>query len=178
MQEAKHLEPARIFLRQGEYFVSNGTPVAVTTVLGSCVSVIFYSPGLGLGGINHAVLPDMALNCHGAKHNPGWYVRSSILHVLEQLQAREARTRELEVKVFGGSKMYSPENYAGMQGSSVGSKNVERVLTTLQEVGISPKVMEVGGQMGRKLIFLPDRGEVWVKRIPSSFIRGQKDVQP
>ncbi|MFP4391724.1 MAG: chemotaxis protein CheD [Desulfohalobiaceae bacterium] len=156
----------RIYLGQGECFVSDGTPVVVTTVLGSCVSVTMHCPRLGLGGINHAVLPgkeDLRSSC---SREDGCFVRESIESVLQELERRQANRQELQIKVFGGAQTYG----AGQQkdwgkNNSVGKKNVRATLDVLQELGLRVMVTEVGGNRGRKLIFLPGQGEVWVKKL-------------
>ncbi|MFO8031658.1 MAG: chemotaxis protein CheD [Desulfohalobiaceae bacterium] len=156
----------RVYLGQGEYFVSNGTPVVVTTVLGSCVSVIMYCPRLGLGGINHAVLPGKEYLSSSCSREQGCFVRESIECVLQDLERMQISRDELQVKVFGGAQMYGTGlQMCWEQNNSVGKRNVQATLQVLQELGLRVMVTEVGGNQGRKLIFLPGQGEVWVKKI-------------
>ncbi|WP_291322286.1 chemotaxis protein CheD [Desulfonatronospira sp.] len=162
-------ECPRIYLKQGEFFFSDNRPVAVITVLGSCVSVTFYSSELQVGAITHAVLPDPASGYAHFDHGPGWYVRSSIKEVLERFSGMDQRPMDLEVKVFGGSRMYTPDVYERGLCRSVGESNVLCALHTLKSFNIRPRVVEVGGGKGRRLVFYPALGEVWVKKINSSF---------
>lgn len=155
----------RVYLGQGECFVSDGTPVVVTTVLGSCVSVTMHCPRLGLGGINHAVLPgkeDLRSSC---SREEGCFVRESIESVLQGLEKMQVRREELQIKVFGGAQMYGAGQNSGQAENSVGKRNVRATLKVLQELGLRVMVTEVGGNRGRKLVFLPGQGEVWVKKL-------------
>src|SRR5690349_21671027 len=45
------------FLLPGQMFVSE-KPATVTTILGSCVALCMWDAKLGVGGVNHYVLPD------------------------------------------------------------------------------------------------------------------------
>jgi chemotaxis protein CheD len=46
----------RVYLHPGAIWAED-VPAAITTVLGSCVSVCLWDPKIALGGINHFVLP-------------------------------------------------------------------------------------------------------------------------
>ena len=43
-------------LPMGGVFAS-GTPLKITTLLGSCVAACLYDPGAKIGGMNHILLP-------------------------------------------------------------------------------------------------------------------------
>ena len=47
----------RFYLHPGRLLVST-EPAAVTTILGSCVSVCLWDESRGIGGMNHHLLPD------------------------------------------------------------------------------------------------------------------------
>ena len=42
---------------QGEFRVSKDPAIAMSTILGSCVSVALFDDAAGVGGINHFLLP-------------------------------------------------------------------------------------------------------------------------
>jgi len=157
-----------IYLKQGEYFVSNGKPLGVSTILGSCVSVTFYCPSKQIGAITHAILPSQKDHYRHSKDSDGRFVDSSIECVVRQLNSLEIDIKEVEVKVFGGSQMYGPRTGEKKQTLNIGRKNVEAALLTLQNLGLRIRVSEVGGNQGRKVLYYPHKGEVWIKRIARS----------
>ena len=46
-----------VTVTQGEYRAEREPDVVLSTILGSCVSVCLYDPGVGVGGMNHFLLP-------------------------------------------------------------------------------------------------------------------------
>lgn len=47
----------RVHIIQGEYHVTDDPNVVLTTLLGSCVAACMRDPDLGIGGMNHFLLP-------------------------------------------------------------------------------------------------------------------------
>lgn len=135
-------------------------PSAVQTVLGSCVSVTFHAPTKGVGAIFHALLPRQAdYERRDLRANPYKYVDSAIETLLEALRKRGVRPRDLECKIFGGSNSIMTDNL------NIGMKNVEVAMETLAARGMSAVASDVGGKKGRKLVFITETGEVYVKRL-------------
>lgn len=161
-------EPCRtsVYLKQGEYYISDGGPVQVRTVLGSCVTVTLFCPVLNIGGITHSLLPfPFPGACHTAE-TTGRYVDSSIRHVFGRMAAKGVSFRTMEVKIFGGSQMFSQAPSKPVQnGLNIGRRNVETALKIIQELGLNITATDVGGIHGRKLVFFPHRGDVWIKKI-------------
>ena len=50
----------RVHVIQGEYKVLNDPNVVLTTILGSCVAACMRDPVIGVGGMNHFLLPGSA----------------------------------------------------------------------------------------------------------------------
>ena len=55
--EALRADERRVHVVQGEFFYSESPNVVLTTVLGSCVAACFRDPVVGVGGMNHFLLP-------------------------------------------------------------------------------------------------------------------------
>jgi len=151
--------PAKIFLKPAQLLIAE-KPTIITTVLGSCVSVVLYSPRLRTGAICHATLPS------GPDDEPSKYVDQSIRYMLDYFQQLEISRRETIIKLFGGADMFTAENpRSGKQ--TVGAQNISVAMATLHQMGLEPMVADVGGTQGRKLIFYSETGEVfrkWVKK--------------
>lgn len=147
---AIYLNPAEIVLAEG--------PATVTTVLGSCVAVTFFAPQTRLGAICHGVLPS------GMDQEPGKYVDQAVRYIMEYFREKQVPANQLVAKVFGGADMFPQMRTARDQGT-IGAQNIQAALISLEELGINPAVVEVGGQQGRKLVYFCDTGEVFVKRV-------------
>lgn len=158
MQVAGRALP-RIYLRPEELVIAE-EPAVVTTVLGSCISIVLYCPRLQIGAICHATMPS------GKEQNPSKYVDQSIHFMLDRFEKLSVTRRETVVKVFGGADMFAPKNPA-TERQTIGAQNVRVAMATLAQVGLEPAATDVGGTQGRKLVFYSHTGEVfrkWVKK--------------
>lgn len=146
----------KIYLHPAELLVAE-EPTEVATVLGSCVSVIFFYPLRRYGAICHAVLPT-------GSGEPNRFVDRSIHRMLSFFARRQIKPRDLVTKVFGGADMFSQFATRG-SARTVGAQNISMALDTLQDLGIYPAAIDIGGQQGRKLLFFTHTGEVYLKRV-------------
>ncbi|SDB01773.1 chemotaxis protein CheD [Desulfonatronum thiosulfatophilum] len=152
-------------LQIGECFLSK-KPTLVCTVLGSCVAVSFFEPVIRLGGIFHALLPDSPDNDGGTPTTqPCRFVDQSIQRILSAVERNGGRRRDIQIKVFGGAELFGFSGGTGSAANSVGRRNVRTAIVELEKTGLRIMASDVGGTLGRKLYFLSDTGEVWVKRI-------------
>ena len=85
----KH-EKVQLKIGEGRIFIK---PTIVTTVLGSCVSVAFFCPAKTMGGIFHALMPEMP---EGEKkmlvQNHFKYVDSSIQQIVRLFERKGIKT--------------------------------------------------------------------------------------
>jgi chemotaxis protein CheD len=136
-------------------------PTLVQTVLGSCVSVAFFSRRQNLGGIFHALLPRREDYEKGLP-NPATrfrYVDAAVDAVVAALVRRKTDLSLVECKVFGGAgAMFQGE-------TAVGQKNVLAAYEALSRHQLRVTASHVGGDRGRKLVFLTHTGEVFVKSL-------------
>lgn len=148
----------------GEAVVSP-EPLGVGTVLGSCVAVTFHCPVSRYGGVFHALMP-----CRGTNEKAGdncyKYVDSAIHEVLGELYRHGVQRRNLVCKVFGGANAMFDEQFG------VGRRNVTTAFETLEAERLRVAAADVGGDRGRKLVFLTHTGEVFVKRLAPRQSRG------
>jgi chemotaxis protein CheD len=144
-----------VYLHPGQLFVAAG-PATVTTILGSCVAVCVWDVTLGIGGINHYLLPSgLRSGSSGLR-----YGNLAIRQLLERIARAGTRVQNLRGKIFGGAcvldAMRGKENH-------LGDKNVEVARMALAEATIPVVASDVGGTRGRKLIFHPHDGSALVK---------------
>jgi len=157
----------KIYLKPGELAV-NEQPAEITTVLGSCVAVTFYSPRHLVGAICHAMLP------RGGEGGGFKYVDGALRYMLADFEQRGIRRDEILVKVFGGSEIL--EGKSGANLSSVGHRNLEETADILRKSGLRVTAGDTGGRRGRKLFFYPHTGEVFLKRLGTPSGMGQEAV--
>ncbi|MEO8033338.1 MAG: chemotaxis protein CheD [Acidobacteriota bacterium] len=146
-----------VYVHAGQMFAS---PVGteITTILGSCVAICLWDSAVGIGGLNHYMLPvDKGSSRSSLRHGD-----SATEQLLAELARFGASRRRLQAKIFGGACILR-----GFQqgGSDLGQKNVDVARTLLQNEHIPIVGEDVGGPRGRKLIFSSDNGEALVKRL-------------
>jgi len=161
----KHLKVWTAKILPGEFYVtSHGEMIA--TVLGSCISACVRDVKLGIGGMNHFMLPSQ--NEHsseqwGSNANTAEtrYGNWAMEHLLNTLYKMGSRKQDLEVKLFGGGQVM-----ASM--TDVGQRNILFVYDYLRKEGMQVTAADVGDVFSRKVLFFPDTGSVKVRRIIST----------
>ncbi|CAN2041038.1 chemotaxis protein CheD [Candidatus Magnetomoraceae bacterium gMMP-15] len=157
-----------IYLKPGEMCITK-EPTIVTTVLGSCISVTMFSNRLKISAICHALLPQCReiTDCQMKCINKFKYVDCVVPIMAEKLINYGIKPADLEVKLFGGARMFGSENKASSL-KSVGQSNIDAVKKILKAQRIILKKRDVGGLFGRKLYFYTHTGEVFLKSLKSS----------
>lgn len=133
----------------------------VSTLLGSCVAVAMVSRTSCVGAICHAFLP----SCRGAVHSvcPEQFrhVECAINGMLDEFGRRGILRGGIEAKIFGGAEMFGFSE----GGRGVGKQNIAMARRILAAEGIQVTATDVGGADGRKILFCPHTGEVFLKRL-------------
>jgi chemotaxis protein CheD len=150
-------ERVHVYLHPGQVFASS-SPCEVSTVLGSCVSVLLFDGLRRIGGASHYLLP---FEGRGDGSTPR-FGNVAIAQLLARMAELGSRKRDLVAKVFGGASVWAAPKGAG---PTLGEKNVEVARRRLDHEGIPIVAQDVGGTGGRKLVFLTDEGHVWLKKL-------------
>jgi len=147
----------------GVHLATEGELVA--TLLGSCVSACIRDVALGIGGMNHVMVPlerpDDAANARLVATAYGAYAMEVLINELLKVGASRSR---LEVKIFGGGRMLR-----GM--TDIGSRNIDFVRHYLHVEGLRLVGEDVGGTWPRKIVFAPESGRVKVRKLQSRLER-------
>lgn len=143
------------YLFPGELFAQR-EPHLVSTVLGSCISVCFWDPVAGVGGINHFLLP--LWNGEGLPTPK--YGNVAIPRLWEKMISLGCSPARIQAKVFGGSAMWNATE--GLL--AVGVRNIELADHMLREMGVPVISKDVGGTQSRKIIFNTADGAVMLRR--------------
>lgn len=159
-----------VHLRQSEACITK-RPTIVSTLLGSCISVVMFHRKSRVGGICHALLPCCPDRTGCGRDCPELfrYVDCSIDWMLEDFSARLGNFSGLEVKLFGGGSLIEPEQDTYQVG--VGNKNVQMARKMFKRYRINPICQDVGGYVGRKILFYTHTGDVYVKRFGKKLFR-------
>lgn len=147
----------------GQFYVSRAGEMIVT-VLGSCVSACVRDPMIGVGGMNHFMLPiqrDNMLNVtNSALGEATRYGNWAMEFLVNEILKQGGKRQNLEVKIFGGGKVLSNMNLM-----DVGQKNISFVHEFLHQEGMKIKAEDVGGVYPRKVLYFSDTGSVKMRKL-------------
>ena len=152
----------------GEFYATD-QPVAITTLLGSCVAVCLYDIERGVGGMNHFMLPELqqggeAVPCAGlcntTSRSCARYGSCAMRRLLRQLEELGADRRRLAAKVFGAGRVMATA-------TDIGEGNASFAVDYLKQQGIPIVASDLGECCPRKVIFFPKTGRALVKRMRS-----------
>lgn len=173
------LRTRAIKLLPADYAVSD-QPIALVTLLGSCVAACLYDPVLCLGGMNHFMLPDGrlpngglpdgGLPDNGDPTNARYGVHAMELLINDLLKCGARRSRLL-AKVFGGGNVLR-----GFQ-DPVGTRNARFVLDYLTAERIPVLAQDLGDIHPRKVAFFVQTGRTLVRRLPATRERELDDME-
>ena len=150
-------------LLPGEYHTTKGKELLVT-VLGSCVSACIRDTKSGIGGMNHFLLPEQ----NNRHQNTTWaeaYESSETRYgdlameiLINDIIKRGGERQYFEAKIFGGAQMFESS-------MEIGKRNIEFVSDYLKYESIRITSNDVGGIYGRKIYYIPQTGDIFLKRI-------------
>lgn len=142
----------------GEYYVTTENEL-ITTVLGSCVSACVRDAALGIGGMNHFLLPT------GGSGHPDYsmgmatrYGNHAMDHLIKSILAKGGSRRNLEIKVFGGGRMHENMN-------QIGEQNIRFIHQYMETHALTLQTEDMGDIYPRKVIYFPRTGKVMVKKL-------------
>ena len=144
----------RVYLAPGRLLAS-GEDVQVTTILGSCVAVCIWDAQAQVGGVNHFLLPS------GRPASPR-FGDSAVVLLIGRLLELGAHRGRLSAKLFGGAcvlEAFRADEW------SLGARNVEMAREQLAAASVPVVGEDVGGDLGRKLVFHVRTGAAWVRAI-------------
>ena len=149
-----HFQHNAVKVLPGEYFVINEN-VMLITVLGSCIAACLWDSRVGVGGMNHFMLPEGDSSDMSGRY--GSYAMELLINEMMKLGAR----REfLQAKIFGGGRVIS-----SFTNLNVGERNTEFVRDYLRTERIPVVSEDVLDIFPRKVVFFGTSGKAMVKRL-------------
>lgn len=152
-----------VFLRPGDWLFG-GTPVRVTTLLGSCVAVVLWAPARRIGAMCHCMLPQRRLDDLAIAPD-GRYGEEAAQWIEMHLARCGVGFAELEATLAGGASVH------GCRG--IGEANLRWAREWLGRRGIAVVQQDVGGRVVRRVSFNLADGGVTVAhggRVPAQEI--------
>ena len=145
-------------IHPGAWAIEPERPLA--TLLGSCVAVCLFDPQARVGGLNHFMLPTIRRSSNDDVDSllSGSYAMEALLNALLQRGAKKLR---LQAKAFGGGTII---NTSGPS-MSIGLRNADFTKEWLEREGIPLIASDFLGPWSRKVLFLPNTGDVYCRRM-------------
>ena len=147
----------------GEFYVTS-TDMAISTVLGSCISACIRDTKLKIGGMNHFMLPGNSdiFNPLSASARYGSYAMEMLI---KQILKRGGSREHLEATIFGGGNVDE-----SMTTSRVGQRNAQFVIDYLGFESIPIVARDLLDTCPRKVVFFPSSGKVLMKRMKTATV--------
>ena len=157
-----------IHLKPGELYFSE-KPELIFTLLGSCISIIMYSPRYRQAAICHSLLPQDLNSCEGkSKAGNFKYLDQSFNTMYDWFIRRGIKNHEITVKVFGGGDVIQGKGSGygvDVNNKTVGARNIDAALTYVRGKNLNVAAVDVGGESGRQVFLYSHTGEVLLKRL-------------
>jgi len=156
----KRLDVAAAKILPGEFYVSTHGEM-IATVLGSCIAACIRDRVIGIGGMNHFMLP--ASNNHSSWsvndiNESTRYGNWAMEYLINAILKEGGKKENLEVKLFGGGQVL-----ANM--TNIGARNIEFAVRYLEQEKLRIVAQDVGGNYPRKVLYFPDTGSVKMRKI-------------
>jgi chemotaxis protein CheD len=153
----RHMWGAKIL--PGEYYVTIHDEL-ITTVLGSCVAACIRDKKLGIGGMNHFMLPAIGIDDLSVGSAAARYGNFAMEHLINNILRNGGKRENLEVKIFGGGRILKNM-------TDVGNKNIEFVRNYIKTEGLTLVAEDLGDIYPRKVVYFPTNGKVQLKKLRS-----------
>lgn len=141
----------------GEFYVTDKADETLVTVLGSCVAACIRDPRLGIGGMNHFMLPQGRSGGWGRDLESTRFGNFAMEKLINELMKMGCARESLEIKVFGGGNV-TESNIA------VGTDNAQFALRYLEAERLRCVAQDLGGRFPRRIHYSPATGRV-VRRL-------------
>lgn len=136
-------------------------PLLLDTVLGSCIAACLYDPVLGMGGMNHFMLPE---GSDPADPTSTRYGVNAMELLISDLMRLGAERRRFQAKIFGGGHVLNiRESLDG-----VPQRNIDFVRRFLETEQIPVVREDLGGYQPRRVLFQTHTGKVFLKYLGNS----------
>lgn len=148
--------PTQFFLKPG-YAMANQEASVIRAVLGNCVAVTFFDKHSCFGGMNQFVFPRTTRR----EDMTAQYGNVGIRALFKMLVEMGADRERMVAQIIGGSEcqLFNDEG--------LGEQNVQLARGVLAQLKVPVVSEDVGGSMGRKVIYHSGTNEMAVFKVDS-----------
>jgi chemotaxis protein CheD len=154
-EQETQAEPEKRKVGIAEYKITTDGAVLTTSGLGSCIGVAIFDESTRTAGLVHVMLP----TAEGNDGNAAKFADTGVEKLVEEMEDAGASRAGMVAKIAGGSDMLD----FSQNGSSIGTRNHENVVETLESFAIDIEGEDVGGDHGRSLKLKGETGDLIVK---------------
>ncbi len=153
----------------GESYVTRHSEV-IATVLGSCICACIRDPFVGIGGMNHFMLPGGTSSAQAqASIVEQRFGVAAMESLINALLAHGAQKSRLEVKIFGGAELLGGSS----SGARIGAQNAQFARHFLANEGLTVAADDCGGPNPRRVLYTPATGRVRVRYMPIADVHSE-----
>jgi chemotaxis protein CheD len=142
----------------GELHVTHRSGEAIGTVLGSCVAACIRDPELGIGGMNHFMLPFSDDGRWSGASAAMRFGNFAMERLINDILKRGGERHRLEAKIFGGASI-------GTDPFGIGLRNADFAERYFTHEGLRVLARDLRGRKARRLLYSPACGRAFVQDI-------------
>jgi len=139
----------------GEHYITKTVGEMLVTVLGSCISACIRDPVIGVGGMNHFMLPESPDGNWGTTSAACRYGNFAMEQLINDILKAGGRKDRLEIKIFGGANVLAAN-------TDIGGRNSEFIETYLAAEGLPIAASHLRGKLPRRIHYFPQHGKVFM----------------
>ncbi len=149
----------QVHVGMGEIVALRRSEVAIMALgIGSCVVICAYDTLAGVAGMAHVLLPVLLGNSQ-EESSPARSAPQAVPNLLARMEELGASHQRIRTAVIGGASLFNDG------GNDIGRRNIDAVLTTLEQCHLYPVAQDVGGRKGRSVRFHASTGTVWRRTV-------------
>ena len=148
-----------VVLGPGDFHFGHGR-TRISTLLGSCVSLILWHPRKKIGGMCHYMLSERQRPADTPLD--GRFAAEAFELFLHHVAIAATRPSDYEAKLFGGASMFAYEDKAPLLTTDIGQINIDYGHALLKHHNIPLVAEHVGGNGRRNLHFDIWTGDAWL----------------
>lgn len=153
-----------VFLKPGDWFFGKGSG-KVTTILGSCVSVVLWHPEKQILGVSHILLPSrqqlVRQPAPGRKSDLCGRFADELINIFQlEMALFGVKPTAFTACLVGGGNMFPH----AIKAPCIGEKNIEICLALLADLQIPVCSNDLGGPLYRRLTVDIATGQLSIER--------------
>lgn len=146
-----------------DYKIAKAPDKLLTAGLGSCIGICLCDTGSKIGAMAHIMLPEGLSLGKDKLQNHAKFADTALMAVLDDLQKNGINTNRLIAKFAGGAQMFKTLNDSDIM--KIGQRNAQAVEENLRKYRIRIMAKDVGGHIGRTIVFDPATGELAIRTL-------------